>query len=76
VWQVVQIDSEERTTPERPNVAELIRGALTRLGYRPTEAQHAVAALGARVETEPLENLVRDALRALGQRAAPGPKRG
>ncbi len=42
--------------------AELLHGALTRMGYRPAEAERAVAALGARVEEEPLADLVREAL--------------
>jgi hypothetical protein len=75
MWQVVPIGSETSTTVERPNPAELIRSALTGLGYRPGEAQYAIAALGSRVEVEPLEKLVREALGVLGQRAAPGAKR-
>jgi Holliday junction DNA helicase RuvA len=45
--------------------AELLHGALTRMGYRPAEAERAVSALGARVETEPLADLVREALAVL-----------
>jgi Holliday junction DNA helicase RuvA len=45
--------------------AELLHGALTRMGYRPAEAERAVAALGARVEAEPLADLVREALGVL-----------
>jgi Holliday junction DNA helicase RuvA len=45
--------------------AELLHGALTRLGYRPAEADRAVAALGSRVETEDLSALVREALGVL-----------
>jgi Holliday junction DNA helicase RuvA len=45
--------------------AELLHGALTRLGYRPAEAERAVTALGARVESEPLADLVREALGVL-----------
>lgn len=44
---------------------ELLHGALTRMGYRPAEAERAVTALGARVETEPLADLVREALGVL-----------
>ncbi|MEO7328767.1 MAG: Holliday junction branch migration protein RuvA, partial [Minicystis sp.] len=39
---------------------ELLHGALTRMGFRPAEAERAVTALGARVETAPLGELVRD----------------
>jgi Holliday junction DNA helicase RuvA len=45
--------------------AELLHGALTRMGYRPAEADRAVTTLGARVETEPLADLVREALGVL-----------
>jgi holliday junction DNA helicase RuvA len=45
--------------------AELLHGALTRMGYRPAEAERAVTALGSRVETEPLADLVREALGVL-----------
>jgi Holliday junction DNA helicase RuvA len=45
--------------------AELLHGALTRMGYRPAEAERAVTTLGARVETEPLADLVREALGVL-----------
>lgn len=45
--------------------AELLHGALTRLGYRPAEADRAVAALGSRVEAEGLSDLVREALGVL-----------
>jgi Holliday junction DNA helicase RuvA len=48
-----------------PAKAELLHGALTRMGYRPAEAERAVAALGARVEAEPLADLVREALGVL-----------
>ena len=44
---------------------ELLHGALTRMGYRPAEADRALAALGARVEAEPLADLVREALAVL-----------
>jgi Holliday junction DNA helicase RuvA len=37
------------------------------MGFRPAEAERAVAALGARVETAPLGELVRDALALLSK---------
>jgi Holliday junction DNA helicase RuvA len=46
---------------------ELLHGALTRMGFRPAEAERAVGALGARVETAPLGELVRDALALLSK---------
>lgn len=48
--------------------AELLSSALTRMGYRPAEAERALAALGARVKTEPLGDLVRDALAILSKK--------
>jgi Holliday junction DNA helicase RuvA len=48
--------------------AELLAGALTRMGFRPAEAERAVTALGARVKTEPLGDLVRDALALLSKK--------
>lgn len=47
---------------------ELLAGALTRMGFRPAEAERAVTALGARVKTEPLGDLVRDALAFLSKK--------
>lgn len=41
---------------------ELLLSALTRMGYRPNEAERAVGQLGGRVDTEPLQTLIRDAL--------------
>ncbi len=35
------------------------------MGYRPAEAERAVTTLGARVETEPLADLIREALGVL-----------
>jgi Holliday junction DNA helicase RuvA len=45
--------------------AELLHGALTRMGYRPAEAERAISTLGARVEAEPLADLIREALGVL-----------
>lgn len=44
---------------------ELLHGALTRMGYRPAEADRAVSALGARIDEAPLGELMRDALALL-----------
>jgi Holliday junction DNA helicase RuvA len=46
---------------------DLLLGALTRMGYRPAEAERAVFALGPRVDAEPLAELVRDALSLLAK---------
>jgi len=48
--------------------AELLHSALTRLGFRPAEAERAITALGARVQTEPLGDLVREALATLSKK--------
>jgi Holliday junction DNA helicase RuvA len=42
--------------------AELLASALTRMGYRPSEAERAVAALGERVHSAPMADLVKEAL--------------
>ncbi len=47
--------------------AELLLGALTRMGYRPAEAERTVAALGARIEDLPLAEALREALAALAK---------
>jgi Holliday junction DNA helicase RuvA len=49
------------------NNGELLRSALTRMGYRPAEAERAVATLGARMDGAPLGDLVRDALALLSR---------
>lgn len=46
---------------------ELLTGALTRMGFRPAEAERALSSLGPRVETAPLGELVRDALALLSK---------
>ncbi len=47
--------------------AELVVSALTRMGYRPAEAERAVASLGARVADAKLPDLVREALALLAK---------
>lgn len=49
--------------------SDLLLGALTRMGYRPAEAERAIATLGANrdLEAEPLGDLVRDALALLAR---------
>jgi holliday junction DNA helicase RuvA len=46
----------------RPDDAGRLLGALTNMGYRPAEAERAVRALGDRVGSEPLSDLLRRAL--------------
>lgn len=55
-------------SPARPsNNAELLAGALVRMGYRPQEAERAIATVGATrdIEATPLGDLVREALAIL-----------
>ena len=54
-------------TPAPTAKAELIHGALTRMGFRPAEAERAIASLGSRVESAPIGELVRDALAVLSK---------
>jgi holliday junction DNA helicase RuvA len=61
---------ERRDGPPRPagpSNSELLAGALTRLGYRPSEADRAIMQLGSRLEAEPLQTLVREALALLAR---------
>jgi Holliday junction DNA helicase RuvA len=59
--------------PQAPHAAvlkasakgELLHGALTRMGFRPAEAERAIAALGDRVDAAPVGDLIRDALAVL-----------
>lgn len=44
---------------------EQLHGALTRMGFRPAEADRALTTLGTRVETESLADLLREALAIL-----------
>jgi Holliday junction DNA helicase RuvA len=46
---------------------DLLLGALTRMGYRPAEAERAIVALGPRLDTDTLADLVRDALSLLAK---------
>ncbi len=47
--------------------AELVHGALTRMGFRPAEAERAIASLGSRIDSAPIGDLVRDALAVLSK---------
>lgn len=46
---------------------ERLRGALVGMGFKPAEAERAVATLGDRTETEPMEKLLREALGVLSR---------
>jgi holliday junction DNA helicase RuvA len=50
------------TKSSRPRDAERLVGALTNMGYKAGEAERAVSALGSRVGSEPLADLLREAL--------------
>jgi Holliday junction DNA helicase RuvA len=58
-------DGAPRTTS--PSPADLLATALTRLGYRPVEADRAIAQLAGRVDTEPVQALLREALAFLAK---------
>jgi Holliday junction DNA helicase RuvA len=60
------------TEPPKPGRAaqsgdERLRGALTGMGFRPVEADRAIAALGARLQSASLEELLREALAILAK---------
>ncbi len=46
---------------------ERLRSALTTLGFKPSEAEHAVASLGDRARSVPLEEMLREALALLAK---------
>jgi len=46
----------------RASNADLLEGALTRMGYKQGETDRAIALLGSKVDTSPLPELVREAL--------------
>jgi len=77
IWQVVNDLGETNKLSERPSKTEQLRGALTGMGYRLAEANHAISALRDRIDTDPLADLVREALSVLARRPGPGsdPKR-
>jgi holliday junction DNA helicase RuvA len=50
-----------------PTTQELLTSALTRMGYRAVEADRAIQQIGARIETEPLGGLIREALALLAR---------
>jgi hypothetical protein len=74
IWQIVNDLGETSTTSDRPGNAELLRGALTGMGYGAAEANHAVSALRARLDTDSLTALVREALGVLALRPTSGSK--
>ena len=53
--------------PGRASNEELLQGALTRMGYRQGETDRAIAALGDKVDSTPLAELVREALALLAR---------
>jgi Holliday junction DNA helicase RuvA len=55
-----------KTTTGSAN-GDLLHGALTRMGYRPSEADRAVEVLKERVDAEPLQELLREALAILAR---------
>jgi len=61
------LDSEASSSPVETlgTEADRLLGALVNMGYRPGEAERAVSALGPKLSTEPLSNLLREALAKL-----------
>jgi Holliday junction DNA helicase RuvA len=67
-------EGEAATATEPPQAGrtvqggdERLRGALTGMGFRPAEADRAIAALGARLQSASLEDLLREALALLAK---------
>jgi Holliday junction DNA helicase RuvA len=55
-------------TPRAPAAGEeLLRGMLTGMGFKPAEAERAIAALGPRAASDPIEALLREALALLAK---------
>jgi holliday junction DNA helicase RuvA len=65
---VVPSKSPAPAVPAPEGQVELLTSALTRMGFRSVEADRAIAALGTRVKTDPLGDLVRDALAVLSKK--------
>jgi len=60
--------AREASAPNgKASAADLLASALTRMGYRPAETDRAIAALGDRVDSVPLPELVREALALLSK---------
>jgi Holliday junction DNA helicase RuvA len=57
-----KVKPESEPPGARPSNAELLAGALTRMGYRAAEAERAIAGLGERVSEGALPDLVKEAL--------------
>jgi Holliday junction DNA helicase RuvA len=53
--------------PSHAGARDLLLSALTRMGYRPSEADRAIDALADKVERDPLPDLVREALALLAK---------
>jgi Holliday junction DNA helicase RuvA len=56
-----------QVVPTAAGQAEVLLGALTKMGYRPSEAERAVSALGDRVDGRPLAESLKDALALLAK---------
>jgi Holliday junction DNA helicase RuvA len=57
----------EAAHPMGPSNAEILASALTRLGYRTVEAERVITQLGTRVDVEPFQGLLREALALLAR---------
>jgi Holliday junction DNA helicase RuvA len=60
-------EADAAPPPASGKNADLLASALTRMGYRPSEADRAVAALADRVDRAPIADLVREALVVLAK---------
>jgi hypothetical protein len=72
IWQVVNDAAATSMTAEDPGKTELLRGALTGMGFRLADANHAISTLRDCIETDSLAELVRKALAVLRQRPSAG----
>jgi Holliday junction DNA helicase RuvA len=65
-WQALPGSGSSPQTPRPAGAhASMVVDALTRLGFKPSEAERAVAALGGAAETDPMDKAIRDALTVL-----------
>jgi holliday junction DNA helicase RuvA len=56
-----------RSPRDEPGAADRLRGALTGMGFKPSEADRAVSAIGDRHRDAPFEDLLREALALLAK---------
>ncbi|AKT42620.1 Holliday junction branch migration protein RuvA [Chondromyces crocatus] len=70
---LIELPSAPAGTPSLPSApapsahGDLLKSALTGMGYRPAEAERAVTALASRIDTAPLDEMIREALGLLSR---------